>query len=169
MNTLTLTQRKTALYILFNIVSLVLIYFVPTISHLMGLPLYYIEPMRIMLVLALVHTNKSNAYVIALTLPLFSFLVSAHPFLPKMILITAELLLNVWFFYFTYNRTQKAFAAIVSSIIISKAAYYAVKFALISFAVLPNSPLVSTPIYIQVITTLVFSTYLALLFKRKEQ
>jgi hypothetical protein len=169
MNTISIAQRKTGLYVLFNIVSLALIYFIPTISHLVGLPLYFIEPMRIMLVLALVHTNKANAYVIALTLPLFSFLVSAHPFFPKMILITAELLLNVWFFYFIFNRTGKAFAAIVSSIIISKAAYYAVKFALISFAVLPNSPLVSTPIYIQVITTLVFSAYLALLFKRKEQ
>ncbi len=136
---------------------------------MVGLSLYYIEPMRIMLVLALVHTNRANAYVIALTLPLFSFLVSAHPFFPKMVLITAELLFNVWFFYFIFNRTGKAFAAIISSIIISKAAYYALKFVLISIAILPSSNLVSTPVYIQVITTIVFSAYLALLFKKKEQ
>jgi hypothetical protein len=168
MSTLSLTQRKTGLYALFNIVSLAIIYFVPTISHLVGLPLYLIEPMRLMLVLALVHTNKYNAYIIALTLPLFSYLISAHPHFPKMMLITAELLFNVWFFYFIFNRTGKAFASIISSIIISKAAYYAIKFGLISLVILPSSKLISTPIYIQIITTLVFSAYLALLFKRKE-
>jgi hypothetical protein len=168
MNTLSIANRRTGIYLLFDIISLTFIYFVPTISHLVGLPLYLIEPMRLMLVIALVHTNKYNAYIIALTLPLFSYLISAHPHFPKMMLITAELIFNVWFFYFIFNRTGKAFAAIISSIIISKAAYYAIKFGLISLAILPSSNLISTPIYIQVITTLVFSTYLALLFKRKE-
>jgi hypothetical protein len=168
MKTLTYANKRNGIYLLFDIISLTFIYFIPTISHLVGLPLYLIEPMRLMLVLALVHTNKYNAYIIALTLPLFSFLISAHPHLPKMMLITTELVFNVWLFNFIFNRSGKAFAAIISSIVISKAAYYAFKFALISLAVLPNSNLVATPIYIQVITTLVFSVYLAVLFKKKE-
>ena len=85
--------------IVLDIFALAFIYFVPTISHLLNIPLYLIEPMRIMLILAIVHTSKKNAYIIALTLPLFSFLVSAHPNIFKVLLITAELVLNVWLFF----------------------------------------------------------------------
>ena len=53
---------------------LLLIYFLPALSHLFAFPIYYLDPMRIALVVALVHTSKKNAFIIALTLPLFSFL-----------------------------------------------------------------------------------------------
>ena len=85
--------------IILDIFALAFIYFVPSISHLLNLPIYYIEPMRLMLILALVHSSKQNAYILALTLPLFSFLVSAHPVLPKMFLISFELCLNVFLFF----------------------------------------------------------------------
>ncbi len=44
-----------------------------------------------MLILAIAHTSRKNAYLIALTLPLFSLLISAHPSLIKTSLITGEL------------------------------------------------------------------------------
>ena len=94
MNTLQLTSRKTLNYVLFDILALTFIYFVPTISHMLSFPLYLIEPMRIALILALVHTTKKNAYIIAITLPLFSFLVSAHPVFYKMMLISGELVID---------------------------------------------------------------------------
>ncbi|MDY0202455.1 MAG: hypothetical protein RBR40_15895, partial [Tenuifilaceae bacterium] len=74
MTTMPITTRKTIAYVLFDIFALAFIYLIPTISHMLSFPLYLIEPMRIALVLALVHTTKRNAYIIALTLPLFSFL-----------------------------------------------------------------------------------------------
>ena len=89
---------------LLDIFALVFVYFVPTLSHLAQLPLYLLEPMRIMLILAIAHTTRKNAYLLALTLPLFSFVISMHPSLVKSILITAELLLNVWLFYFLLKK-----------------------------------------------------------------
>ncbi|HAN19251.1 MAG: hypothetical protein A2X13_01120 [Bacteroidetes bacterium GWC2_33_15] len=150
----------------FDIAALAFIYFVPVISHLISLPVYLIEPMRLMLILALVHTTKQNAYIIAVTLPLFSFLISAHPVLPKMILISFELVLNVFLFYLLITKFKNTFFPIIISIIASKLIYYVIKFGLIKLTLL-DSGLISTPIPIQVITALIFSSYL-FSFYRKE-
>jgi hypothetical protein len=153
--------------VVLNLFALALIYFLPAISHLVGFPLYLLEPMRIMLILAIAHTSQRNAYMLALTLPLFSFMVSAHPSFLKMMLITAELVLNVWLFYFILKMAKNHFAAMLSSIIISKVIYYGIKFLLISFVMLSGS-LVSTPLYIQLITSVVFSGYVFFIFRNKE-
>ena len=161
-----LLNRQKIRSILFDIAAIAFIYFVPAISHLLSLPVYYIEPMRLMLVLALVHTTKKNAYLIALTLPLFSFLISAHPVFPKMILIAFELSLNVFIFYALVRKFKHTIFPIFISIIASKMVYYVIKFGLIQLAVL-KSGLISTPLAMQLTTTLVFSVYLYLLFKKK--
>ena len=168
MNTIQLTSKRTIGYILFDIVALAFVYFVPTISHMLSFPLYLVEPMRIALVLALVHTTRYNAYIIALTLPLFRFVISAHPVFLKLLLITGELVLNVWIFYLLFNKTKNAFVSILSSIIVSKGIYYLAKFALLSIALLPAAKLVATPIYIQGITTLVFSLYVGIFLWKKK-
>lgn len=152
--------------IILDIFALAFIYFVPTISHLLNVPLYLVEPMRIMLILAIAHTNKKNAYLIALTLPVFSFLISAHPNIFKVLLITAELILNVWLFYELSKKTNQ-FVAMLSSILLSKIFYYLLKFGLISFAVLQTG-LFSTPIYLQLITSVVFSGYLFFVIRRNQ-
>lgn len=160
-------QKKTLTSVIIDLSALALIYFVPTLSHLMNLPLYLIEPMRLMLVIAMVHTSKNNAYIIALTLPLFSYLISSHPVFPKMILIAFELSLNVYLFY-TFSRIIKIiFPSILLSIVLSKTIYYIIKFGLIQMAILQTG-LISTAIYIQVITTLVFSTYLYFFYGKKK-
>ncbi|MFP4023297.1 MAG: hypothetical protein ACLFVR_02130 [Thiohalospira sp.] len=161
-----LLNRQNIQSILFDIAAIAFIYFVPAISHLLSLPVYYIEPMRLMLILALVHTTKKNAYLIALTLPLFSFLISAHPVFPKMILIAFELSLNVFIFYALVNKFKTTFFPILISIIASKMVYYGIKFGLIQLAIL-KSGFISTPIAMQLTTTLVFSVYLYLFFKKK--
>ncbi len=169
MNSLTagIKQQKFIGSLLIDFSALTVIYFVPTFSHLIGFPLYLIEPMRIMLILAMVHTGKSNAMIIALTLPVFSFLISGHPVMLKMMLIAVELLANVWLFYFLAKKLNKVFPAILLSIIASKLIYYTLKFSLIHLAFL-DSGLVSTPIYIQVIMTFVFSGYLYLFLRKQE-
>ena len=74
--------------IIFDLIALAAIYLVPAVSHLLSFPVYYLEPMRIMLILAIVHTSRRNAYLIAITLPIFSMLVSVHPSVIKTSLIT---------------------------------------------------------------------------------
>lgn len=163
-----LFQKRTITSILIDISALAFIYFVPTISHLISLPVYFIEPMRLMLVIALVHTNKMNAYLIALTMPVFSFLISGHPILPKMILIAFELSLNVFLFYVLLNKIKRLFPSILLSIVLSKAVYYLAKFGMIQFAII-DSGLISTPLFIQVITVVVFSSYLFLFYRKNQQ
>jgi hypothetical protein len=123
--------------------------------------------MRIALILALVHTTKRNAYIIALTLPIFSYLVSAHPVFYKMLLISGELVLNVWLFYFILGKTKNAFASILSSIVVSKAVYYLAKFIAVILILKTGESIIATSLYIQVATTLVFSLYLGLMFRKR--
>jgi len=154
--------------IVFDLMALLAIYLVPAVSHLLSLPVYFIEPMRIMLILALVHTSQKNAYLIALTLPLFSMLISAHPSLIKTSLITGELLLNVWLFFVLSEKLSNKTLSIFLSIIVSKLLYYFVKFLLIN-SVLMSGELISTPIYIQLIMLVVFSGYIYLSVERRNK
>jgi len=153
--------------ILIDITALAFIYLVPTLSHLLSLPVYLVEPMRLMLVLALVHTNKRNSYILALSMPLFSFIISGHPVFAKMFLIGMELSLNVFLFYLLAPRMRNVFPAIFISILLSKAVYYLLKFALIRLAVMDTS-LVATPLLIQLVMTVVFSSYLAIMLRNRE-
>jgi hypothetical protein len=166
-NTLVLSEKniKTAVI---DFSALLFIFFTPAISHLFSFPVYLLEPMRIMLILSLVHTSKKNAYLIALTLPLFSFLISAHPSIIKSLLITGELLFNVWLFLYLSEKIKNVFGAAAASIIVSKIAYYAVKYLLISSALITGG-LISTPLMIQAVVTLVLSGYLYFVMRGQGQ
>ena len=140
---------------------LLMIYFLPAISHLFAFPVYYLDPMRIALVVALVHTSKKNAYIIALTLPLFSFLISSHPQIIKSFLLSAELVINLSLFFLLKDKLKNVFASLFLSIVTSKVIYYSLKFALISFTLL-NDRLFSTPLYFQLMAAVLLSTYIYL-------
>ena len=166
MKAATLSKPVMVRSFIINSAALVLIYFTPALSHLLNFPLYLIEPMRLMVILAMVHGSRSNAYLLALTLPLFSYAVSAHPVFYKMLLISAELTLNVWLFYLLNNRLKNSFIAMIGGILLSKVAYYVVKAILISFAV-AGPGLFSTPVWIQFITTLIFGVYATIVLTKK--
>jgi hypothetical protein len=146
--------------------ALAFIFFVPALSHMLAVPIYLIEPMRIMLILAVAHTTKRNAYLLALTLPLFSFAISAHPVFLKSLLISLELVFNVWLFFALGKIIRNQFAAMAIAIIGSKVFYYALKFGLLSFALIEGG-LISTPIYLQLITTVIFSAYIFLILRKQ--
>ncbi|MFO7872885.1 MAG: hypothetical protein R6U62_00175 [Bacteroidales bacterium] len=148
--------------ILFDVFALAFIYLVPTISHMLSIKLYLLEPMRLMLVLAMVHTRRQNAYILAFTMPFFSFLISAHPLLVKALLIAIELVVMVFVFYQLEKRLH-TFVAIFSAILVSKMLYYGMKYVAV-ITVLPAEPLVGTPLQLQVLTSLAFSLYLFLVF-----
>jgi len=143
---------------------LMFIYFVPAISHLFSFPVYYLDPMRIALLVALIHTTKKNAFIIALTLPLFSFLISSHPQIVKSFLLSAELIINLSLFYLLKDKLKNVFASLFLSIIISKAVYYLLKFAFINFALLDDK-LFSTPFYFQAAVAIILSSYIFLIDK----
>lgn len=152
--------------ILIDLSALMFIYFTPAVSHLLNFPLYLLEPMRIMLILSMAHTSRKNAYLIALSLPIFSFIISAHPSVLKSLLITGELFMNVWLFYYLSQKIKNVFGSAVLSIILSKAAYYTFKFLFISAGLLATE-LVSTPLYLQAAVTIILGGYLYLISTRK--
>ena len=147
--------------IIFDLIALAVIYLVPAVSHLLSFPVYHMEPMRIMLILAIVHTSRRNAYLIAITLPLFSMLVSAHPSIIKTSLITGELLTNFWLFFFLSEKLSNKSLSLFLSIIASKLLYYLVKFLMINSALM-SGELISTPIYIQLVMLAGFTVYVYL-------
>lgn len=151
--------------IIFDILSLAVITVTPALSHMFSVPIYLIEPMRIMLLLTLIHTSNKNAYLMAFFLPLFSYFISSHPVILKVALIAGELIFNVWFFLFLNKFVKNHFITMAASILVSKFLYYSAKFSVISFGLL-STELFSTPIYIQVILVLVVSVYAHFMLKR---
>ncbi|MDZ7795663.1 MAG: hypothetical protein U5N56_00845 [Candidatus Marinimicrobia bacterium] len=93
--------------------------------------------MRVVLFAAyLFSRNHINAVILALTLPLFSLLTSGHPVLPKALLMSAELAVNVLLFvYLLKNVKWGIFLSLISATLVSKLLYYGVKFILIRTAV----------------------------------
>lgn len=144
--------------IVFNFVLLSAVYLLPVVSHLLAFPLYYFDPMRFALVFALLHTSKKNTILIALTLPLFSFLISSHPSFVKSGLLTTELLLNVFLYFVLFKKTNSRVISLVISILISKVIYYLLKLITVETGILADS-LFSTPFYYQTLTVLIISIY----------
>lgn len=146
---------------IFDVMALVAIYLVPVFSHLFAIPLYYAEPMRLMLVLSIMFTSKRNAFVIAATLPIFSMLVSGHPVFYKALIMSGELLLNVFLFYVIADKIKNKFASMALSIALAKGAYYGLKILFLQFALMSGA-LIATPIVIQFGVVLVFSAMITL-------
>ncbi len=147
--------------LIFDIVALGFIFLMPAISHMLAFPLYFVEPMRIMVVLAMVHTHRNNAYLLALALPLFSFVMSGHPILVKAVIISLELMVMVGAFYLL-KKYVHIFAAIFTAIILSKVFYFAVKFLvpLKAMQSLGYGNFFEFSLWIQLGTSLLLSVYL---------
>jgi hypothetical protein len=152
--------------IIFDSAALVFIGLTPAFAHFASLPLFMIEPMRLMLVLALVHTNRTNAWLLAAILPLFSYLVSGHPEPLKMLVITAELLANTGLFLLLIRRGIYPFLAMFQAILLSKLFCYSLYILLFpwSFVIAEAQ---TRFLVIQGLVTLLLSGYSAFIFSRK--
>ena len=126
---------------------------IPALSHATALPLYRFEPMRLLLFVAILATNRRNALLIAFWLPLLSLVTSGHPVFPKVVLIQGELMINTWIFSEIFRRSNRFALGAAVSIVASKAFYYAAKYVLIQTAVL-SGDLVATPWVYQLVTFL---------------
>lgn len=163
----TLAWIHAAKYALINSLMLAFVYFLPAISHLFAFPFYLADPMRLMIMLAFIHTGRVNSFIMALTLPAFSFLISSHPVLFKSMLISLELFANCLFLIFLMNKKVNLFFAFFISIALSKCFYYFLKYLLLSFNYLDGS-LISTPLEIQMFVTLIISIYGFLILSKQQ-
>lgn len=149
--------------LLLDAIAVLLIIYMGDISRLIGYPVYILDPMRMMLILAFAFTPRWNGWILALLLPFLSYFLGAHPSLTKTTLMAAELLLNVWLFWFLIDKTKMALLSILISIVFSKVVYYLLKFTCIQLGWL-SGELITTPLDIQVITTLSFSAFIFIVF-----
>jgi hypothetical protein len=154
--------------IIFDIIALSIIYLTPTLSHIFSFPVYYLDPMRLMLFLVIIHTNKRNSYLIAATLPLVSFITSSHPVFIKSLTMSVELVLNVWLFFEFSKFFKNNFIPAALSIIVSKMVYYAVKIFLVSTALL-STGIISTPLHFQIAVLLIISAYAFFMIPRNNK
>ncbi len=149
--------------LLLDILAVLFIIFMGDISKLIGYPLYVLDPMRMMLILAFAFTPRWNGWILALLLPFASYFFGYHPSITKTSLMAIELLMNVWLFWFLLDKTKMSLLAILISIVFSKVVYYLLKFICIEMGWL-SGELVTTPIDIQVITTLAFSVFVIIVY-----
>lgn len=164
-NTLENSRYRT---VITDITAFVFVGLVPAASHLFSVPVYFIEPMRIMLVLALLFSSRYNAYALAIALPLFSFLVSGHPVPLKMVIIMAELLLNAWLFLLFYRNLKMPFLSTFGSILISKLFCYAMYLVFFSMAFV-KAEAGSIFIIAQLLLTLLLSSAVWLIVNRRNK
>lgn len=149
--------------LLTDLLILLFLYYVPAMSHLMGFPLYKLEPMRIAILGSLFFTgNKHNALLLALTIPLFSVMVSGHPVSVKAGIIALEMMINVLVFDrlirsdLFKSSNYSIGLKMMFSIIISKVAYYIMKYIAVSIGLLSTS-IVDTGLLWQLGTTILIS------------
>ncbi len=164
-NYLALHKWSAVRHILFNGAAVAFILIAPGLAHLFSFPLWYLEPMRLVLVLAMVHTSKQNGYLLALVLPLCSWIFSGHPELIKMLIITMELVANAALFYWLNHRLNKPFAAMLTAIFTSKIMCYLMYWGVFSAAFLKAETGMAF-IMVQVVVTFFFSLYTAIVIKR---
>lgn len=146
-----------------DVAAVLFIIFLGNISQFFGFPVYNLDPMRMMVVIAIAFTPRWNTYLLALLLPIVSYYLGAHPHLMKSSLMIIELLINVSLFWFLLSKTRMTLLSILLSILFAKAVYYTLKYVGIQQDWI-SGELVSTPFDLQVITTLAFSIFLFLVF-----
>lgn len=164
----TLNLSKIKRIFITDITVLIFVYFIPAFSHFTSLPLYILDPMRILLFTGyLVSRNKKNTFIMAITIPVFSMLVSGHPPFFKALLISMELFMNIWIFTNLLKKKRWSVpVALFISIFFSKLIYYMFKFIFISLVLLQGN-LISTSLLTQLIVSLFITLTFSLLYKKE--
>jgi len=158
--------------VLVDVILLLALYLVPSVSHLTAIPLYMFEPMRIALLVALLFTNRTNTYFIAVTIPLASVVLTGHPEPLKAVLMAIEFSVLVAAYGLLARRLRiPVVAALAAAILVSKVIYYAMKSVALDAGWLSGS-LISTPLQTQLVLALGTAALFGLVEyarKRKEQ
>lgn len=139
-------------------IALALIYALPALSHALAFPFYMFEPMRIVLFAAYLGSrNNINTVLLALSIPLFSMLTAGHPALPKALLMSAELAVNVLLFIYLLRITKwGVFFSLLAATLLSKLFYYGLKYLLIRLTFIDGA-LVTTNLLVQLAVALLIA------------
>ncbi|MEE9190627.1 MAG: hypothetical protein V3U16_07645 [Candidatus Neomarinimicrobiota bacterium] len=153
MNTITVEKNSAVLNeLLLILVASVTITLVPTVSHLINIPLYKLNPMHwIIYVFCLSQTRRNGSIlVLSIALPLVSFLTTGHPVLFKAILMGVELFLYGAIFHILYqSRNKGMFNAFIISKLIGITIYYTGKSIFVMREYI-SGPIITVPLISQI-------------------
>lgn len=134
---------------------------VPSVSHLLALPLYMLNPMlALLLVGLLIGRDWRNAMVLAVLMPLVSCLVTGMPAAPKMVCMMAELA-TVATLFGVLSRRWTVLPSVMAAVLAGKVVYYLLKALVMAPAVL-----VGTAWWMQLGAVILWCGLFALLYKR---
>ena len=157
MNTMTVEKQpavtKELLWILTASVTIAL---VPTVSHLINIPLYKLNPMHWIIYVFCLYQYKrmSIILVLSIALPLISFLTTGHPILLKSILIGVELFLyGAIFITLFHSRKKWLFSAFIISKLVGITIYYAGKSVFV-LGELISGPIITVPLINQFVLSI---------------
>jgi len=162
--------NKNSRIIFIDIAILTCIYFIPALAHITPFPLYLLDPMRIAMLAGYFLTKQNtNAYLMALTIPLFSCMVSGHPPLLKAGIIGAELMINVLFLIQLIKHTRLDIPTVLlTSIICSKITYYLLAFVAKYFGFLKDD-LITINIMIQIVIVIALISLSSIILSYKKR
>ena len=147
---------------MFDALILGVICAVPTLSHVLALPLYKMNPMLLCLLVGmLLVKDRRNAYLLALLMPTVSMMVSGMPVLMKALCMTGELLTIVGVMQLMENgkrKTENVFLRVLLAILAGKVVYYALKALVIAPVVL-----IETDVWLQLVVVAVYGVGYGLL------
>jgi predicted membrane protein len=161
-------QVSTQRLVITDILVVIGVILIPTISHVLPFPLYLLDPMRILVFAGYIFgRHHSNGLALALALPIMSSLIVGHPVLAKSGLISLELMTNLFLFNWISNKYNgHIFPSIFISILLSKVIYYICKYVYIQIGWIDGT-LISTSLWIQLGTT-VFLSLVMIIFYRSQ-
>ncbi|MBQ9417510.1 MAG: hypothetical protein IJU19_02910 [Bacteroidales bacterium] len=136
---------------------------VPMVSHALAFPLYKLNPMLALLLASMLGRGGwRNGVVMAVLLPLASWLVVGMPVGMKAVCMAAELL-TVAAVWGELNGRWKPLAAVMAAVVVGKGVYYGLKAVLIS-----SVALVGTEWWVQVGVAVAWCGLFALVYKRMQ-
>lgn len=150
--------------VIIDVVLLAAICIIPAMSHILSFPIYKLNPMLLFLLLgtALV-SDRRNAYLLAVALPLVSMAVSGMPIPAKAACMVPELLAVVALYQLLSRRMPVAVAMFVS-IIAGKLVFYS----LMAVIVAPEH-LIGTAVWLQLAVAIIYAALFATTVRLKKR
>lgn len=118
-------------------------------AHILPFPLYKLDPMKILVLITVVYSNRGNALGIAAVLPILSFLSTGHPVFPKFMIMSMEMIVFAFVLSTLSQRKSSGLVTFLGAVFISKGVYYLIKAGAIALGFL-DQVLISTDLYTQI-------------------
>jgi hypothetical protein len=167
MTNITILHRAEVFKILVvDVLGIGMILIMPSLSHLLPIPFYLLDPMRFSVLIILFSTNKNNGLILAALLPFISYISTGHPIFPKNILISVELITNIVLLQVIMRKVKYFSAVVIISIILSKVFYYLMKYGMVKMLWI-SGDIISTPITIQLLSVLIISVSTSYIFGKR--